>query len=166
MLHRLPAIGGWRAGPRPGSMTLFAPRPSAQRRRRKIIVARSEGSCAAEEATLQEFGTRHHRPHPRLPGHPAQLENWVAHDERRGYRVLAPAYPGFDVEGMPVTPLSRIKSTFPVLRHPASRHKAVSYDLEQSDRAFASTSDEDRARWPYGRYAVPVSGRIRSRCAP
>ena len=80
--------------------------------------------------------------------------------------MLAPAYPGFDVEGMPVIPLSRIKSTFPVLRHPASRHKAVSYDLEQSDHAFASTSDEDEARWPYGRYAVPVSGRIRSRCAP
>jgi hypothetical protein len=97
---------------------------------------------------------------------PRSWENWVAHDERRGYRVLAPAYPGFDVEGMPVTPLSRIKSTFPVLRHPASRHKAVSYDLEQSDHAFASTSDEDEARWPYGRYAVPVSGRIRSRCAP
>jgi esterase/lipase len=29
---------------------------------------------------------------------PRSWENWVAHDERRGYRVLAPAYPGFDVE--------------------------------------------------------------------
>jgi len=42
----------------------------------------------------------------------------------------------------------------------------VSYDLEQFDHAFASTSDEDEARRPYERYAVPVSGRIRSRCAP
>ena len=80
---------------------------------------------------------------------PRSWENWVAHDKRRGYRVLAPAYPGFDVEGTPVIPLSRVKSTFPVLRHPASRHKAVSYDLEQFDHAC--TSDEDEARRPYER---------------
>ena len=29
---------------------------------------------------------------------PRSWENWVTHYERRGFRVLAPAYPGFEVE--------------------------------------------------------------------
>ena len=29
---------------------------------------------------------------------PRSWEDWIAHYERRGYRVLAPAYPGFEVE--------------------------------------------------------------------
>src|SRR5262245_18128191 len=29
---------------------------------------------------------------------PRSWEHWIAHYERRGYRVLAPAYPGFEVE--------------------------------------------------------------------
>ena len=158
---------------------------------------------------------------------PRSWENWVTHYERRGYRVLAPAYPGFDVEvealnadptpietvtipvilehlesvvrglpaapiiighsaggvftqllldrglgaagvglnsapteGVPVVPLSQVKSTFPVLRNPANRHKAVSYDFEQFNYAFTNTFDEDEARRLYERYAVPVSGRI------
>jgi hypothetical protein len=29
---------------------------------------------------------------------PRSWENWVTHYEAKGYKVLAPAYPGFDVE--------------------------------------------------------------------
>ncbi len=29
---------------------------------------------------------------------PRSWEHWIAHYEAAGYRVLAPAYPGFDVE--------------------------------------------------------------------
>src|SRR3954462_11266723 len=29
---------------------------------------------------------------------PRSWERWIAHYEAKGYRVLAPAYPGFDVE--------------------------------------------------------------------
>ena len=29
---------------------------------------------------------------------PRSWEDWIAHYESKGYRVLAPAYPGFDVE--------------------------------------------------------------------
>ena len=29
---------------------------------------------------------------------PRSWEEWIEHYERRGYRVLAPAYPGFEVE--------------------------------------------------------------------
>jgi pimeloyl-ACP methyl ester carboxylesterase len=63
-------------------------------------------------------------------------------------------------EGVPVVPLSQVKSTFPVLRNPANRHKAVRYDFEQWNYAFTNTFPEDEARRLYERYAVPVSGRI------
>ena len=29
---------------------------------------------------------------------PRSWEHWITHYEQKGYRVLAPAYPGFDVE--------------------------------------------------------------------
>src|SRR5580765_4221022 len=137
---------------------------------------------------------------------PRSWEHWVARYEQRGYRVLAPAYPGFEVEveslnadpapveaatipgivehlesvvagldappilighsaggvfaqilldrgygaagvglnsapteGVPVVPVSQIKSTFPVLKNPANRHKAVTYDFEHWNYAFTNT---------------------------
>jgi pimeloyl-ACP methyl ester carboxylesterase len=158
---------------------------------------------------------------------PRSWETWSAHFEKKGLRVLAPAYPGFEVEvealnadpapveaitipaileklesvvrelpappilighsaggvftqllmdrgygaagvalnsapteGVPVVPLSQVKATFPVLRNPANRHKAVGYDFEQWNYAFTNTFPEDEARKLYERYAVPVSGHI------
>ena len=125
---------------------------------------------------------------------PRSWEDWAAHYEKRGFRVLTPAYPGFEVEvealnadpapveevtipaivahlesvvrgldappivighsaggvftqllldkglgaagvalnsapteGVPVVPVTQVKSTFPVLRNPANRHKAIRY---------------------------------------
>ena len=63
-------------------------------------------------------------------------------------------------EGVPVVPLTQVKSTFPVLKNPANRHKAVRYDFEQWNYAFTNTFPEDEARALYERYAVPVSGHI------
>jgi pimeloyl-ACP methyl ester carboxylesterase len=158
---------------------------------------------------------------------PRSWEQWIAHYEAKGFRVLAPAYPGFEVEvdalnadptpveqvtvdgildhlesvvrsleqppilighsaggvftqllldrgygaagvalnsapteGVPVVPLSQVKATFPVLRNPANRHKAVRYGFEQWNYAFTNTFPEERARALYERYAVPVSGHI------
>lgn len=158
---------------------------------------------------------------------PRSWENWVAHCERKGYRVLAPAYPGFEVEveslnadptpveaisissivdhleqvvgslpkppilighsaggaftqilldrgygaagvalnsapteGVPVVPLSQVKSIFPVLKNPANRHRAVKYDFAHWNYAFTNTFPEEEARALYERYAVPVSGSI------
>ena len=128
---------------------------------------------------------------------PRSWEGWVAHYEAKGYTVLAPAYPDFDVEvealnadttpieqltvaaiverltgvleglatppiiighsaggvftqlmldkgygaagvalnsapteGVKVVPLSQLKATFPVLKSPANRHKAVALDYD------------------------------------
>lgn len=158
---------------------------------------------------------------------PRSWENWIAHYEAKGFRVIAPAYPGFEVEvealnadptpvealtapaivarleevvrglgappilighsaggaftqllldrglgavgvalnsvpteGVPVVPLSQVKATFPVLKNPANRHRAVGYDFERWNYAFTNTFAEDEARRLYERYAVPVSGQI------
>jgi pimeloyl-ACP methyl ester carboxylesterase len=53
-----------------------------------------------------------------------------------------------------------VKSTFPVLKNPANRHKAIGYSFEQWNYAFTNTFPEDQARALYERYAVPVSGSI------
>ncbi|GAA1034067.1 alpha/beta fold hydrolase [Virgisporangium ochraceum] len=158
---------------------------------------------------------------------PRSWENWIAHFESRGHRVVAPAYPGFDVEvealnadpapvaavtvpqimsrledvvrsldeppiiighsaggaftqllldrgfgavgvavnsapteGVRVVPLSQVRSTFPVLKSPANRHKAVRLTFEQWRYAFTNTFDEEEARALYERYHVPANGGI------
>jgi pimeloyl-ACP methyl ester carboxylesterase len=158
---------------------------------------------------------------------PRSWEHWVAHYEAKGYRVIAPAYPGFEVEvealtadptpieklqvseiiahlestidaletppilighsaggvftqilldhgrgacgvainsapteGVKVVPLSQIKATFPVLRNPANRHKAVGFTFDQWNYAFTNGFPEDQARATYERYHIPASGNV------
>jgi pimeloyl-ACP methyl ester carboxylesterase len=158
---------------------------------------------------------------------PRSWEGWIDHYEKKGYKVLAPAYPGFDVEvealnadptpieqvtipaivarieaiidgldrppilmghsaggaivqilldhgrgavgvalnsapteGVKVAPLSQLKSTFPVFKNPANRHRAVGLDFDEWRYAFTNTFPEDEARRLYERYHVPASGNI------
>ena len=158
---------------------------------------------------------------------PRSWENWIKRYEAKGYRVLAPAYPGFDVEvealnrdpspierltvpaimarletlvggleaapivmghsaggaftqllldrgfgavgvainsapteGVRVTPLSQLKASFPVLKNPANRHKAVGLTYEEWRYIFTNTFEEADARATYDRYHVPASGGI------
>ncbi len=158
---------------------------------------------------------------------PRSWEHWITHYESKGYRVLAPAYPGFDVEveslnqdptpiervtvpqiierlegiisalpkppilmghsaggvfvqvlldrgfgcagvainsapteGVAVIPFTQLKSTFPVLKNPANRHKAVGFTLDQWRYAFTNTFTADDSRATYERYHVPASGAI------
>jgi pimeloyl-ACP methyl ester carboxylesterase len=158
---------------------------------------------------------------------PRSWENWVSRYEARGYRVLAPAYPGFEVEvealnadpspieavtvpqivehleavvgaldsppilighsaggvftqilldhgygaagvainsapteGVKVVPLSQVKATFPVLRNPANRHRAVGFTAEQWHYAFTNTFSEEESLALYERYHIPASGPI------
>jgi alpha-beta hydrolase superfamily lysophospholipase len=158
---------------------------------------------------------------------PRSWENWITRYESKGYTVIAPAYPGFEVEvealnadpsvmesltlnqivvhleailrdlpskpiimghsaggaltqilldhgfgaagvalcsapteGVNVVPLSQVKSTFPVLRNPGNRHKAVGFTFEQWNYAFTNTFPEDEARAAYERYAIPAPGGI------
>jgi len=158
---------------------------------------------------------------------PRSWEHWITRYEAQGYRVLAPAYPGLEVEvealnrdpspferltvpaimtrletvvggletppilmghsaggaftqllldrgygavgvaidsapteGVRVTPLSQLKSFFPVLKNPANRHRAVALTYEQWRYIFTNTFDEPDARASYDRYYVPASGGI------
>jgi pimeloyl-ACP methyl ester carboxylesterase len=158
---------------------------------------------------------------------PRSWEEWVDLYEQQGYRVLAPAYPGFEVEvealnadptpieqvtiraivshleaiidelskppipighsaggaivqllldhgrgavgvvlnsapteGVRVTPLSQLKSTFEVFKNPANRHRAVGLSFDQWRYAFTNTFPEPEARRLYERYHIPASGRI------
>ena len=158
---------------------------------------------------------------------PRSWEHWIDHYEAKGYRVLAPAYPGFEVEvealnadptpietltvpaiiehleavvgqletapilighsaggvftqilldrgfgaagvainsapteGVKVVPLSQIRSTFPVLKNPANRHKAVGFTHDQWHYAFTNGFSEERSRALYERYHIPASGRV------
>jgi len=158
---------------------------------------------------------------------PRSWEHWKTHYENKGYTVLAPAYPGFEVEvealnadptpieevtvpqivgrleeivggldkppilighsaggvftqvlldhgfgvagvainsapteGVQVIPLSQLRSTFPVLKNPANRHRAVGFSLEQWTYAFTNTFTEEQSKATYERYHIPASGNI------
>src|SRR5215207_2462963 len=149
---------------------------------------------------------------------PRSWEKWVERYESRGYRVLTPAYPGFEVEvealredpspiealtisaiiehigsvidelerppiiighsagglltqilldhgygaagvaidsvpaeGVRVTPVSQIRSLFPILKNPANRHKAVGFTPEQFHYAFTNTLSREESDEVYER---------------
>ena len=135
---------------------------------------------------------------------PRSWERWIPYYEARGYRVLAPAYPGLEVEvealnrdpspierltvpqivdhlegvvrGLAsppilmghsadgaepaVVPFTQLRATFPVLKNPANRHKAVALTFEQWRYAFTNTLGEAESRALYERYHIPASGAI------
>ena len=158
---------------------------------------------------------------------PRSWEHWIARYEGRGHRVLAPAYPGFEVEvealnadpapieqvtvpqiierlesivsaldsppilighsaggvftqvlldhgfgaagvainsapteGVKRVPLSQVRASFPVLKNPANRHKAVGLTFEQWSYTFTNGLPEDESRRLYERYHIPASGEI------
>ncbi len=158
---------------------------------------------------------------------PRSWEHWITHYETKGFRVLAPGYPGFEVEvdelnadptpieklevsevinsleelirgldtapilighsaggvftqilldhgygacgvainsaptqGVAVTPLSQLRATFPILRNPANRHKAVGLTYDQWRYTFTNTFPEDQAKATYERYHIPASGHV------
>jgi len=158
---------------------------------------------------------------------PRSWEGWVEHYEALGYTVIAPAYPGFEVEvealnadttaiteltvpaiiehleaivstldtppilighsaggvfvqilldhgfgavgvainsapteGVKVLPFTQFRATFPVLRNPANRKRAVGLTAEQWKFAFANTFTDEQSLELYERYAVPASGSI------
>ena len=158
---------------------------------------------------------------------PRSWENWVERYEDKGYRVLTPAYPGFEVEvealredpspiealtfpaiiehigsiideldkppiiighsaggvltqilldhgygaagvaidsvpaeGVKVVPISQIRSLFPFLSHPSSRHKAMGFTKEQWHYAFTNNMSREESDEVYERYHIPASGRL------
>ncbi|WP_410817965.1 alpha/beta hydrolase [Micromonospora sp. 050-3] len=78
----------------------------------------------------------------------------------RGYGASAVVLNSAPTEGVKNIPFSQLRSTFPVLRNPANRHRAVGFTFEQWNYAFTNTFDEQTARALYERYAIPAAGGI------
>ena len=57
-----------------------------------------------------------------------------------------------------MVPVSQIRSLFPILRHPANRHKAVGFTKEQFHYAFANTHSREDSDEVYKRYHIPAPG--------
>jgi hypothetical protein len=78
----------------------------------------------------------------------------------RGHGAVGVAINSAPTEGVRVTPLSQLKSSFPVLKNPANRHRAVALTYDEWRYTFTNTFDEVDARAAYDRYHVPASGGI------
>jgi len=158
---------------------------------------------------------------------PRSWEHWIAHYEGKGFTVVAPSYPGLEVEvealnadptpiaqltvpaiiehlesvidaldappiiighsaggaftqilldhgrgaagvainsapteGVLKAPWSQLHSTWPILKNPANRHRAVGFTHQQFQYAFTNGVDANRSLALFERYAIPASGRI------
>ena len=75
-----------------------------------------------------------------------------------GYWAAGVAIDSVPAEGIRVTPVSQIRSLFPVLKNPANRHKAVGLTPEQFHYAFTNTLSEEKSQAVYERYYIPAPG--------
>jgi hypothetical protein len=69
----------------------------------------------------------------------------------RGYGAVGVVMNSAPTEGVRVTPLAQIKASWPVLKNPANRHKAVGLTYDQWRCIFANTFDDASARAAYER---------------
>ena len=76
-----------------------------------------------------------------------------------GLAAAAVAIDPAQMRGVLALPLSTLKASFPVLRNPANKSKAVMLTYEQWRYAFANAVDEDEAKALYEQYPVPGAGR-------
>jgi pimeloyl-ACP methyl ester carboxylesterase len=158
---------------------------------------------------------------------PRSWDAWMKRYQARGYRVMAPAWPGLEVEvealrrdpspiarqsvpeilahyeriirglatppilighsfggaftqvllsrglgaagvvlesgtvrGIPDLPFSTLKSSFPLLRNPLNRRKAIALTPEQFNYGFTNTFPGPEARRAYEQYAIPGSRNV------
>ena len=63
-------------------------------------------------------------------------------------------------EGVKRVPLSQVRASYPVLKNPANRHKAVGLTFEQWSYTFTDGLPEDEGRRLYERYHIPASGEV------
>jgi hypothetical protein len=75
-----------------------------------------------------------------------------------GYGAAGVAIDSVPAEGVRVTPVSQIRSVFPVLKNPANRHRAVGFTPEQFHYAFANTLSREESDKVYQRYHIPAPG--------
>lgn len=76
----------------------------------------------------------------------------------RGHGAAGVVIDSAPPEGILVNPPSQLKSLFPILSNPATRHQAAGFTAEQWHYAFCNTLSEEDSRAAYERYAIPAPG--------
>jgi pimeloyl-ACP methyl ester carboxylesterase len=77
----------------------------------------------------------------------------------RGIAAVSVAISPAPFRGVLPLPISSLRSSSPVLRNPANRHRAVPLTFEQFHYAFATAVSEDEAHQLFEKYAVPAPGK-------
>ncbi|HEX6354859.1 alpha/beta hydrolase [Actinophytocola sp.] len=77
----------------------------------------------------------------------------------RGLGLAGVALHPAPVRGVYRLPASALRSSFPVLRNPANRHRTVGLTYAQWRYAFTNTMSDQDSRTAYDRYHVPSTGR-------
>jgi pimeloyl-ACP methyl ester carboxylesterase len=127
---------------------------SAARRDPKPIAGKGVGEVAAHFATVIE-GLEHQ---PAIIGHSfgGLLAQILA---GRGLSVATVAINPAPFRGVLPLPPAAIRATFPVLRNPANRSRAVSLSFDQFRYSWANAVDEDEARELHQRFHVAAPGK-------
>ena len=122
------------------------PTPASRSRSRRSTRTRRRSRtspCPPSSTTSRRH--RRARPPPIIMGHSAGgVFTQILIDH--GYGAAGVAINSAPTEGVRVVPPSQLKSTFPVLKNPANRHKAVGFTFEQWHYAFTNTFPEDESR--------------------
>jgi pimeloyl-ACP methyl ester carboxylesterase len=63
------------------------------------------------------------------------------------------------IKGVLPLPLSSLKSTLPVFKNPANKHRSVMLTAEQFEYGFGNALEADESKTLYDRWAVPSPGR-------
>jgi hypothetical protein len=61
---------------------------------------------------------------------------------------------GAGAKGVKALPFSELRSSFPILKNPANRHKGVTLTPEQFHYAFTNTLTKEQSQAAYARYSV------------
>jgi pimeloyl-ACP methyl ester carboxylesterase len=77
----------------------------------------------------------------------------------RGRGAVGVVIDSAPTEGVLVSPLSQLKSLFPILKHPSNHDKAVGFTPEEFHYAFTNTVSAEESKKVYDRYhvAAPAS---------
>ncbi|MBA3264627.1 MAG: alpha/beta hydrolase [Thermoleophilaceae bacterium] len=78
----------------------------------------------------------------------------------RGLAAAAVAISPAPFRGVLPLPIAALRSSFPVLRNPANRNRAIGLTYPQFRYAFANKVSEDEAARLYEAYSVPGPGRL------
>ena len=77
-----------------------------------------------------------------------------------GFGAAGVAIDSAPTEGVKRMPLSQVRASFPVLKNPANRHRAVGLTHEQWHYTFTNGFSDEESLRLYERYHVPASGAI------